>query len=207
LNLPKTKKEAVTAGSPFYYTGNPCTKGHLDKRYTSSSQCLTCSENWKADNKERLAQSKKKWRRNNLEKAKESSRRWQEKSGQNKAWDATHPEQRRIIARAYYKKRKADPLFRLYKNTRKSVWESLKQIKGGRSWEILVGFTLEELKQHLESKFTGEMTWENYGITWEVDHIKPLAACSSFHEAWQLNNLQPLPPSVNRSKGANYSSS
>jgi len=85
-----------------------------------------------------------------------------------------------------------------------AIWRSLKTIKGGRHWETLVAFTLEDLKRHLESQFKNGMAWENYGLHWEIDHKKPLSLCSSFEEAWQLQNLQPLLRAENRAKGNKY---
>jgi hypothetical protein len=81
--------------------------------------------------------------------------------------------------------------------------------KGGRHWEDLVGFTLEQLKSHLESNFTQEMTWGNYGSFWEIDHIIPVSAFNfktaedfDFRRCWCLKNLQPLEAKANLSKGA-----
>ena len=61
-------------------------------------------------------------------------------------------------------------------------------------------FTIEELKQHLESKFQEGMSWENYGKDgWHIDHIVPDSWFSydshedeDFKRSWSLDNLQPL---------------
>ena len=53
------------------------------------------------------------------------------------------------------------------------------------------------LKQYLESYFKPEMNWDNHGILWEIDHIKP---CNSFDltdieqqkQCFHYTNLQPL---------------
>ena len=74
-------------------------------------------------------------------------------------------------------------------------------------WEILVGYTVEELRAHLESKFTDGMTWRNYG-RWHIDHRMPRCAFSfespsdkGFKDCWALSNLQPLWAHDNNSKG------
>lgn len=59
---------------------------------------------------------------------------------------------------------------------------------------------MEELRSHLESKFTKGMTWDNYGKNgWHVDHIIPRSFfdhssydTEDFQKCWALNNLQPL---------------
>ena len=83
--------------------------------------------------------------------------------------------------------------------------------KNGRKWETILGYTTEQLKQHLESKFKPGMTWENYGSYWHIDHIKPKSwfEVSSIEdpkllECWSLNNLQPLEASINCSKCDRY---
>lgn len=70
--------------------------------------------------------------------------------------------------------------------------------KGGRSWESLVDYTLEDLMRHLERQFTGRMSWANRG-KWHIDHIQPLVSFNfasaedpEFKAAWALTNLRPL---------------
>jgi hypothetical protein len=61
----------------------------------------------------------------------------------------------------------------------------------------LLGCTIEEFKLYLEQQFKPEMTWENHGEIWEIDHIKP---CASFNlidskqqqECFNYKNTQPL---------------
>ena len=103
-----------------------------------------------------------------------------------------------------------DPMYRLNSNIRRSIWESLKTnnlSKNGRHWETLVGYTIEELKLHLETQFDSYMNWENHGSYWHLDHIIPLASLTfdseeheNFKLLWSLGNLQPLFGPENRSK-------
>jgi hypothetical protein len=76
------------------------------------------------------------------------------------------------------------------------------------SIEELVGYTLEQLMMHLESKFDSKMTWENYGSYWHVDHIVGVANFNynsyedeAFKKCWSLANLQPLYGPDNMAKG------
>jgi len=36
------RQEAIVKGLVHYYTGRPCVRGHLSKRYTSNSHCVQC---------------------------------------------------------------------------------------------------------------------------------------------------------------------
>jgi hypothetical protein len=72
----------------------------------------------------------------------------------------------------------------------------------------LLGYTVNELKLHLESKFLEGMTWENYG-EWHIDHIVPQSKLKyespdhpNFKICWSLNNLQPLWAVDNIKKGS-----
>jgi hypothetical protein len=78
--------------------------------------------------------------------------------------------------------------------------QSLNGGKCGRRWTELVGWTVDDLKQHLESQFTEGMTWDNHGqVGWHIDHKIPVSSfnitsykCNDFKKCWSLNNLQPL---------------
>lgn len=41
-NLPNTRAEARALGSVNYFTGKPCKRGHIAKRYTSTADCYLC---------------------------------------------------------------------------------------------------------------------------------------------------------------------
>jgi hypothetical protein len=42
--LPETALRANQIGTPMYYTGKPCVRGHLSPRYASSANCIECIE-------------------------------------------------------------------------------------------------------------------------------------------------------------------
>jgi 5-methylcytosine-specific restriction endonuclease McrA len=68
----------------------------------------------------------------------------------------------------------------------------------------LLGYSSNDLKKHLESKFDKYMSWETYGKYWQVDHIIPV---SFFKESTPINmvnsleNLRPLEKNYNLSRG------
>jgi hypothetical protein len=41
-SLPKARAEAKAAGASHYFTGKPCSNGHVEKRATSGGACLGC---------------------------------------------------------------------------------------------------------------------------------------------------------------------
>jgi hypothetical protein len=97
----------------------------------------------------------------------------------------------------YYKTRyDSDITFKLRVNLRNRLGKCIKIKSWNKSntFHKYIGCTLEELKAHIESKFTEGMTWENYG-QWELDHISPLSLAVNELELYNLchfSNLQPL---------------
>lgn len=88
-----------------------------------------------------------------------------------------------------------------------AIYRVLKGIKSDRHWEDLVGYSIQELKEHLEKQFTSEMSWDNMGEYWEIDHIIPLNLFSyeteqdeQFKICWSLANLRPLEKIANKSR-------
>jgi hypothetical protein len=94
-------------------------------------------------------------------------------------------------------KRATDPAFVLNCRISRSIRDSFRR-KNGRHWELLVGFTLDELKTHLESQFHDGMSWDNMG-QWHIDHLLPVSMFKfesetdpEFQMCWDLSNLRPL---------------
>ena len=68
------------------------------------------------------------------------------------------------------------------------------------------GYTVADLKLHIEKLFEPWMSWDNHG-EWHIDHIEPLCSfhiqhvgCNSFKRAFQLSNLRPISKEENYKK-------
>jgi|SRR5882762_351189 len=103
----------------------------------------------------------------------------------------------------------SDINFKLASVMRSRLYQALAgYVKQGSAVKDL-GCSIEELKQHLESKFTTDMRWENYGNRveqWSIDHIVPLSRFNlndrqHFILANYYLNLQPMWHLENISKG------
>ena len=122
-------------------------------------------------------------------------------------WGKANIEKRRQIHNKCDKKRRSNPIVRLNMCISAGLNKSMKGLKAGRHWEELTGYTVPQLKAHLEKQFDKHMTWNNYGTYWHVDHKIPVANfdCSDMEQlkaCWSLSNLQPLEAHENMSKGA-----
>jgi len=89
------------------------------------------------------------------------------------------------------------------------IRKSLNGTKNYRKWQTLVGYTVEDLKSHIEKQFDTDMNWDNYGLNgWHIDHKIPRGAFNyskttddDFKRCWALKNLQPLWAKENIRKG------
>jgi hypothetical protein len=85
-------------------------------------------------------------------------------------------------------------------------------VKGKKSVLQFLSYSIQDLKDHLESQFERWMTWDNRGIykvdkwqdddpstwTWQIDHIIPQSTFNytsmedqAFKDCWALSNLRP----------------
>lgn len=104
--------------------------------------------------------------------------------------------------RKFYNKTKNDINFKLNRAISNGIQYSIKENKAGCHWEDLVDYNLQQLKEHLESQFDENMSWQNYGSYWEIDHIVPknLFDIKDFKVCWSLVNLRPLSKIKNRKR-------
>jgi hypothetical protein len=150
------------------------------------------------NNKEKIKQYQKIWNENNKEHVKEQKKIWNENNKESfKEYKKTNKEKISKQKNEYMRNRLAtDVNFRVLHNLRKRLWSAVKRNTKSAPTKELLGCTSEELKIHLENKFTDGMNWDNYG-KWHIDHIIP---CCSFDmgssdkqkECFHFSNLQPL---------------
>jgi hypothetical protein len=86
---------------------------------------------------------------------------------------------------------------------------SIRTGKGGRSWEKLVGYTLDDLVKRLKSTLPPGYEWNEHSLKGlDIDHIIPVSAFNfqstddiDFKRCWGLKNLRLLPKTENIRKG------
>ena len=151
------------------------------------------------NNIERRRASVRKYRIKNIDKLRAANRQWSRENKKkrgiyNTQWCKDNPDKISVIN----KRRRSTPSGRLNHRMGTGIWQSLKGSKNGRAWEILIGYTRNDLKKHLEKQFVNGMSWENMG-KWHIDHIVPVSAFNftkaehiDFRRCWSLKNLRPL---------------
>lgn len=113
-----------------------------------------------------------------------------------KSFNKHREERNKRRAERHKERYKEDISYRLEVLLRTRLYKAVKRYKM-KSALNLVGCSSEELKGFLESKFKPEMTWENFGKIWEIDHIVPVNSFNMSIEEEQrkcfhFTNLQPL---------------
>lgn len=126
-----------------------------------------------------------------------------------------HPEMRRWstnrVAKKQFRKWKRNTLAMLVRTQRTRIWKML-LIHGQRKLRSTIqyiGCGKKHLRAWIESQFTGEMSWSNYGVLWEIDHKRP---CASFDlsltseqaKCFHFTNLQPMVKRDNRIKSSHW---
>lgn len=161
-------------------------------------------------NKDSLIKQAREYTLNNLNKTKEYQKQYRSENKENRKIYANSNREHinnglRILRQ---EKRNNDGAYRF----RQNMGSLLSVILKNPSWQIVskveeyLGCSIYEFKNHIENQFTEEMSWENYGNFWELDHIKP---CSSFNlnneeerkNCFNVLNTRPLKVSENRIKG------
>ncbi|NBW57861.1 hypothetical protein EBR43_08770, partial [bacterium] len=117
------------------------------------------------------------------------------------AWRKRHPNYRKEMLKTNINARLAANLRNRIRNCIKGKIKVSSAIKD-------LGCSIEELKKHLQSKFSDGMNWHNYG-KWHLDHVRPLSSydltnIDEFKEACHFSNLQPLWEIDNKKKSSNY---
>lgn len=157
-----------------------------------SNYCTTCKSKMDLEsyhrNKEKRRQYVKEYNELNPDKLKKGRL-------QTKQWLKDRPEYMNI----WYKEKLSTNIdYRIIHNLRERLRVSLHNNSKGAKTKDLIGCSIDELKKHLESKFTEGMNWDNYGRKgWHIDHIKPcilfdMSDPEQQKQCFHYTNLQPL---------------
>ena len=100
-------------------------------------------------------------------------------------------------------KRKTDINFQISEIIRSKIHKMLKN--KNTSYTTLIGCDVTFLKAWLEFRFSSEMSWDNLGSFWQIDHVLPINKFDFSKEndkqiCFHWTNLQPLTALENRQK-------
>ena len=188
MDYPKTRAEAKATGATHYFTGQPCTRGHIALRKTKGA-CVECmKEDWAIDNEKRKAKPKS-------EAAKAAGRRYYEK---NREAVKARANARPVAEVTKYKKK--------YKEANPDLYKALTSVRKRRHREATPKWVTAEQKLAMRKTYLAAMRLTKISAErYVVDHVYPLISpvVCGLHVPWNLRvmtqaeNLQKsnsLPP-------------
>lgn len=171
---------------------------------------------WNKRNPEKVHKSAKRYRERNPENVRTRRKQWalrnpdkrraKDRQRRKKHGDAIRAQRRQRYAadleasRAKGRQRYATPTGKINARMSIAIRRSLHSGKGGKPWEEIVGYTAEQLRQHIERQFTDGMSWAAFMRSEiHIDHIIPRKVFTftsmddvQFKACWALSNLRPL---------------
>lgn len=171
MEYPSDRSTAKSIGAKFYYTGKPCSRGHIALRKTKGA-CVECmKEDWALDNKKRSEKPKS-------EAGKAAARRYYEK---NKDAVKARANARPLEERRAHKNK--------YKESHPELYKALASVRKRRhrkatpQW-ITASHKLSMRQLYLQAMELTKITGERY----VVDHIIPLISeeVCGLHVPWNL---------------------
>lgn len=171
---------------------------HCKQYYLKNREkCIERTSEYQRDNPESRRAAYRRWYENNLEEERKRSRQYRR----------NHHEEIREYEKYKYK---TDLRYNLNCKIRHLMNYSLRGNKEGRKWEILVGYTVNDLMKYLKKTISKGYTWQDYlSGKLHLDHIIPISAFNftkpehmDFKRCWALKNLRLLPAKENLIKNA-----
>jgi hypothetical protein len=204
---------------------NRCKDCFKIKYQENKVQKLESQKKWRNVNKD----YQQKWRKDNPERINYEKGYYQNNKEQymlnKQKWRKTNPYQAYIEGKKYreenrdkvnkyarewkHNKRKTDINYKLKENMSRRIRYEI--TKDNISTEDFLNCKIEKLKMYIESKFDIGMNWNNYGMSWEIDHTIPCASWDFTNVldstmCWNFKNLKPMWKLQNRIKKDNYNS-
>jgi 5-methylcytosine-specific restriction endonuclease McrA len=221
-----TRKAAKAAGLKYYFTGKPCKRGHIDKRFVSSFRCMTCGREKALEAFRSLTGEKREALRNY------NRRRWQDPAF--RKWAENYRKEHASESATYRKSRKEThpdyfrEYYAKYREQRKldaNKWHHANAERAGEQRKVYVSANRD--KARIWGRKAANKRWaikkqlfvedvdplvvfaRDKGVcgicgkpvemnsNWELDHIVPLSKRGPHSYA----NVQLAHMKCNRSKG------
>lgn len=147
------------------------------KEYRAFASALTCS---KKCSKQRHKAAVRRWDSDNMDVKIASMKRWR----------SDNPEK----VRAAEKRRNAKPVRAMHNRISRNMRNTLQRVGSVKSSTFtMLGYTPQDLADHLERQFAKGMTWDNRH-KWHIDHIVPISTAETEADVIALNQLSNLRP-------------
>ena len=171
MEYPKTRREAKEQSATHYYTGKPCSRGHIALRKTKGI-CVGCmKEDWAKDNEKRKDKPKS-------EASKEAGRRYYERNRDT------------VIARANARTPEEKQAWKkIHKQRNPDYYNALNSLRKRRHKEATPKWLSKKQKDAIRELYRIAITMSRTtGERYVVDHIVPLInpVVCGLHVPWNL---------------------
>lgn len=217
IEYKKINAEKIKQKDKEYREANKDVKKEYGKKYyeTNKKILLEKQKKYVEINKDKTKSVKKEYRKNNKVKIKEYFITNKDTlNAKRKIYVEANREKIREYGRKHQKFNMVNnPLYKLTAYIRTMTLKAIKNngySKKSKTFE-LIGISKEEFYKHIEQQFESWMTWNNRGnwngipteinISWDIDHITPLASAKTEEELLKLchyTNLRPFCSYTNR---------
>jgi len=169
-------------------------------------------------NPEKVKKSRKKWyqlygidyRKKHIKAVREAARKYAKKYRLNnpeKIREQNRSDENKIRQKRYRQNRILTPEQKIRNCLAGRIITAIKRRYTSKAYKTieLLGCSIKKVREHLEVQFKENMSWENHGKVWEIDHITPLdhfdlTKIEEQKKAFHYTNLQPLNWQENRKK-------
>lgn len=214
-----------------------CNKCEIEKPIGEFNKAKNCRDGYRSTCKQCRSEQSKQYRKDNIDKIRKIQRDYNLKNKErkrryDKQYNADNIDRRREYIKQHsdeikekkriydqnYKdrrnklraiRRQKDMAYVLNNRMRAALNARLKRgVKGGRVWNQLVGYSVDELIKRLKKTVPDGYKWEDvFNGSLHIDHINPVAVHNyekpedeDFKRCWSLENLQLLPATENLQK-------
>lgn len=179
MDYPKTRKEAQALGAKFYFTGEPCTRGHISPRRTKGT-CVACQK--EDDERDRPKRQAYFDEYNQSERGKATKRKYYEK---NKDEVIARAQARPAEQKNAYKKK--------HKENNPDYYRTLTNARRRRFREATPWWLTPQHKQEIKDKYAlAQAATKEFGVRYVVDHEVPLhgETVCGLHVPWNLRVMR-----------------
>lgn len=176
--------------------------------------CKKCTslknKEWREKNKSILKSKRDKYYHENIDKIRERDNKRNEKRKDKKSeYEKNNREKINLRSRERYK---IDNNYRMKKILRSRFKKTMSGKKKYKSILTYLEISMEQFLHWIEYQFTDNMTWENQGSYWEIDHVMPcsyynLNLKTDIEKCFHWKNMRPLSKEENTKKSNKFDES
>lgn len=172
-------------------------KWAAEYREKNSEKVKESKKEYYNKNKDKILAKYKEWREDNLESCKLRDREYHRKhrarrNNYNKKYRKENLEKHAKLWKERYHNDQEFHIWQVCRQLVRRAYQSIGTTKERTTREFL-GYSAQDLKEHIEKQFEEDMSWDNYG-EWHIDHIIPISNAATLEEGLQLSQLENLQP-------------